>query len=89
MSVHERARTFLSVVSPRSAPKVRFYDHPVPLFDAFGAERQIEMIHAREVPLKSGGALVIDQTEAMVAIDINSGRSRGARDAAAGGLPRR
>jgi ribonuclease E len=77
----ERARTFLSVVSPRSAPKVRFYDHPVPLFDAFGAERQIEMIHAREVPLKSGGALVIDQTEAMVAIDINSGRSRGARDA--------
>ncbi|MDG2021504.1 MAG: Rne/Rng family ribonuclease [Phycisphaerales bacterium] len=77
----ERARTFLSVVSPRSAPKVRFYDRPVPLFDAFGTERQIEMIHAREVPLKSGGALVIDQTEAMVAIDINSGRSRGARDA--------
>ena len=77
----ERARTFLSVVSPRTGPKVRFYDHPVPLFDAFGAERQIEMIHAREVPLKSGGALVIDQTEAMVAIDINSGRSRGARDA--------
>ena len=82
----ERARTFLSVVSPRSAPKVRFYDHPVPLFDAFGAERQIEMIHAREVPLKSGGALVIDQTEAMVAIDINSGRSRGARDAESNAL---
>ena len=77
----ERARTFLSVVSPRSGPKVRFYDHPIPLFDAFDVERQIDLIHAREVPLRSGGALVIDQTEAMVAIDVNSGRSRGARDA--------
>ncbi|MAB72775.1 MAG: hypothetical protein CMJ54_09745 [Planctomycetaceae bacterium] len=77
----ERASTFLSVVSPKSGPKVRFYDKPVPLFDAFEVERQIDLIHAREVPLRSGGALVIDQTEAMVAIDVNSGRSRGARDA--------
>ena len=77
----ERASTFLSVVSPKSGPKVRFYDKPIPLFDAFDVERQIDLIHAREVPLRSGGALVIDQTEAMVAIDVNSGRSRGARDA--------
>ena len=77
----ERASTFLSVVSPKSGPKVRYYDKPVPLFDAFDVERQIDLIHAREVPLRSGGALVIDQTEAMVAIDVNSGRSRGARDA--------
>ncbi len=77
----ERARTFLSVVSPKSGPKVRYYDKPIPLFDAFDVERQIDLIHAREVPLRSGGALVIDQTEAMVAIDVNSGRSRGARDA--------
>ena len=79
----ERASTFLNVIAPNSGPTVRHYDDPVPLFDAFGAETQIEMIHAREVPLKSGGALVIDQTEAMVAIDVNSGRSRGARDAEA------
>ena len=79
----ERASTFLKVIAPRSGPKVRHYDDSVPLFDAFGVESQIETIHAREVPLKSGGALVIDQTEAMVAIDVNSGRSRGAKDAEA------
>ena len=79
----ERASTFLKVIAPKSGPKVRHYDDAIPLFDAFGLESQIEMIHAREVPLKSGGALVIDQTEAMVAIDVNSGRSRGAKDAEA------
>ncbi len=79
----ERASTFLNVIAPRSKPVVRHYDEPVPLFDAFGVESQIEMIQNREVPLKSGGALVIDQTEAMVAIDVNSGRSRGAKDAEA------
>ena len=79
----ERASTFLNVIAPRSSPTVRHYDESVPLFDAFGVESQIETIHIREVPLKSGGALVIDQTEAMVAIDVNSGRSRGARDAEA------
>ena len=77
----ERASSFLKVIAPKSGPVVRHYHQPVPLFEAFGIERQIELIHAREVPLKSGGALVIDQTEAMVAIDVNSGRSRGARDA--------
>jgi ribonuclease E len=77
----ERAKTFLEVIAPSSSPIVRHYDDAVPLFDAFGVEPQIDMIHAREVPLKSGGALVIDQTEAMVAIDVNSGRSRGAKDA--------
>ena len=77
----ERASNFLKVIAPKSGPVVRHYREPVPLFEAFGIEQQIELIHAREVPLKSGGALVIDQTEAMVAIDVNSGRSRGARDA--------
>ncbi|MBM4098974.1 MAG: Rne/Rng family ribonuclease [Planctomycetes bacterium] len=75
-----RARTFLQVVAPINAPKLLFYDRAAPLFEAFGVERQVEQIHAREVPLPSGGALVIDQTEAMVAIDVNSGKSRSARD---------
>ena len=79
----ERASTYLDVIAPKSSPTVRHYADPVPLFDTFGVESQIELIHAREVPLKSGGALVIDQTEAMVAIDVNSGRSRGAKDAEA------
>lgn len=76
----ERASAFLKVSSPRSAPEVRFFDRSMPIFSAFDVERQIEELHGRTVPLKSGGALVIEQTEALVAIDVNSGRSRSARD---------
>ncbi|HRQ76298.1 MAG TPA: translation initiation factor IF-2 N-terminal domain-containing protein [Phycisphaerales bacterium] len=79
-SAYERASTFLSVVAPRSAPKVIHYRKRTPIFHAFDIERQIELIHSREVPLPSGGKLVIDQTEALVAIDVNSGKSRAARD---------
>lgn len=79
-SAYNRLSSFLRVVAPRSAPKVLHYREKSPIFHAFDVERQIELIHSREVPLPSGGALVIDQTEALVAIDVNSGRSRGARD---------
>ncbi len=79
-SAHERASAFLRVVAPRSAPKIIRYRGPAPIFHAFDVERQIELIHSREVPLPSGGKLVIEQTEALVAIDVNSGRSRSARD---------
>ena len=77
----QRANDFLAIASPRSRPKVVYYHDPVPLFHRFDIERQIEGINAREVPLKSGGSLVFDQTEALVAIDVNSGKSREARDA--------
>ncbi len=80
-SAYERASAFLRVVAPRSAPPIVHYRRSMPIFHAFEVERQIEMIHSREVPLPSGGALVIDQTEALVAIDVNSGRSRSSRDA--------
>jgi ribonuclease E len=76
-----RAYDFLTIASPRSRAKVIFYDDPVPLYHRFDIESQIESIHSREVPLPSGGGLVIDQTEALVAIDVNSGKSREARDA--------
>ena len=76
----ERAKLFLEIVAPRAATKVHYWDRAVPLFYAYDVERQIEEIHARQVPLKSGGALVFDQAEALVAIDVNSGRSRSARD---------
>jgi ribonuclease E len=76
-----RANDFLTIASPRSRPKVVYYHDPVPLFHRFDIERQIESIKAREAPLKSGGSLVFDQTEALVAIDVNSGKSRSARDA--------
>ncbi|MCH2139133.1 MAG: Rne/Rng family ribonuclease, partial [Phycisphaerales bacterium] len=80
-SAYDRVSAFLRVVAPRSAPPVLHYRRSMPIFHAFEVERQIEMIHSREVPLPSGGALVIDQTEALVAIDVNSGRSRRSRDA--------
>jgi ribonuclease E len=76
----ERATGFLKVAAPRSAPSVRFYDQSMPVFSTYDIERQIDQIHEETVPLKSGGALVIQQTEALVAIDVNSGRSRSARD---------
>jgi ribonuclease E len=80
VSAFDRATQYLDVVAPVNAPAVYYYDRPIPIFSAFGIEEQVELIHQREVPLPSGGALVIDQTEAMVAIDVNSGRSRSARD---------
>lgn len=79
-SAFNRAKAFLEVVSPRTAAKVHYYDRRMPIFHAFDVERQVDLIHSREVPLPSGGALVIDQAEALVAIDVNSGRSRSARD---------
>ncbi|MEM9883660.1 MAG: Rne/Rng family ribonuclease [Planctomycetota bacterium] len=76
-----RARDFLAVANPRTKSQVVYYDDPVPLFHRMGVEAQLDHMNAREVPLPSGGALVIDQTEALVAVDVNSGKSRGARDA--------
>ena len=81
LTAARRAADFLRVASPRSKTNVVYYDDPVPLLHRKGIESQIGLIGAREVPLPSGGALVIDQTEALVAIDVNSGKSRKARDA--------
>jgi ribonuclease E len=79
-TAYSRIKAFLAVIAPRSSPPVVHYRRPMPLFHGFGVERQIETIHSRKVDLPSGGQLVIDQTEALVAIDVNSGRSRSARD---------
>jgi ribonuclease E len=76
-----RAERFIKIASPRSRPRLRQYTGRAPIFAAFGIEQQIHNIHSREVPLPSGGRLIFDETEALVAIDVNSGRSRGARDA--------
>lgn len=76
-----RAAQFIKIAAPRAQAKLARYAGGAPIFHAFGIEEQIEAIHAREVPLPSGGRLVIDQTEALVAIDVNSGKSRSARDA--------
>ena len=76
----ERAKMFLDVIAPKTSGKVMYYNGKAPIFEAYGIERQIDEIHSRTVALPSGGALVFDQTEALVAIDVNSGRSRSARD---------
>lgn len=79
----KRASRFMKIVAPRGTTKLFHFPSTTPIFHAFGIEQQISLIHAREVPLPSGGRLVIDQTEALVAIDVNSGKSRDARDAEA------
>ncbi|RMH11209.1 MAG: Rne/Rng family ribonuclease [Planctomycetota bacterium] len=76
-----RAARFMKIVAPRSQAKLRQYKGRTPIFHAFGITEQIRQIHAREVLLPSGGRLVIDETEALVAIDVNSGKMRSARDA--------
>lgn len=76
-----RAAQFIKIAAPKAQARLARYTGGAPIFHAFGIEEQIEAIHAREVPLPSGGRLVIDQTEALVAIDVNSGKSRSARDA--------
>ena len=66
---------------PRSKATVELYTEREPLFHRFGIEEEIENINKREVPLRSGGSLVIESTEALVAIDVNSGRFRSVDDA--------
>lgn len=77
----ERVRDFLRIATPRTPQKiVQAYQSPVPIFHHYGIEQQIEAIHSRHVPLPSGGSLVIESTEAMVTIDVNSGRLKNSDD---------
>ncbi len=71
----QEARTFVEKVMPQSLNKLKLYQDTVPLFNRFQIESQIEAAFTREVRLPSGGALVIDHTEALVAIDVNSARA--------------
>lgn len=82
-SSYERIMSFLKIAAPRSSRKILRYNEQRPIFHAFDIERQIEEVHSREVELPSGGRLVIDQTEALVAIDVNSGKSRRAKSSEA------
>ncbi len=73
--VFERAREFLRDVMPGKENVLHLYKGDQPIFSHFNVEAQIESIYKRRVPLKSGGSIVIDGTEALTAIDVNSGRS--------------
>jgi len=77
----ERAKEFLQFVMPRQVSRLQLYSGKAPVFHKFGIDREIARINHRRVPLKGGGSLVIDQTEALVAIDVNSGTFRTDEDA--------
>jgi ribonuclease E len=74
-SVYEQAQQFMAHVMPGDVNRVKRYKDDVPLFSRFQIEHQIETAHSRTVPLPSGGAIVIDHTEALVSIDVNSARA--------------
>ena len=73
--IYEQAQQFMSHVMPETAHKVKRYRDDAPLFSRFQIEHQIETAFSRTVNLPSGGAIVIDHTEALVSVDVNSARS--------------
>ena len=77
---YDRMREMISRISKRSASKVKVYSESQPIFDRFNITRQLENTFSRQVHLKSGGHIVVDETEALVAIDVNTGRHKSGRD---------
>ncbi|MEP7063076.1 MAG: Rne/Rng family ribonuclease, partial [Betaproteobacteria bacterium] len=74
-AIFEQAQQFMGHVMPGNVSRVKLYHDDVPLFSRFQIEHQIETAYARTVPLPSGGAVVIDHTEALVSVDVNSARA--------------
>ena len=74
-AIFEQAQQFMGHVMPANVNRVKLYKDDVPLFSRFQIEHQIETAYARQVPLPAGGAIVIDHTEALVAVDVNSARA--------------
>ena len=75
-SVVHKIREFFSIATPRLKHRVTYYDGQVPLFHKYRIEEEIAKVQSRKVQLRGGGSIVIEQTEALVAIDVNSGRYR-------------
>ncbi|HEY2147559.1 MAG TPA: Rne/Rng family ribonuclease [Pirellulales bacterium] len=75
-SAYERAKEFLQIVMPRYVNRLHLYEGKEPLFHKYRLDEEISKIHQRKVPLRQGGSIVIDSTEALVAIDVNSGNFR-------------
>ena len=78
--VHDKVLGYVQTLVPGLADRVRLYTERAPVFDAFGIEKDIEKALRRRVWLKSGGYIVIDHTEALVSIDVNTGKYVGKRD---------
>ena len=77
LGTFHQAQTFFKRTMPQHLGVLKHYIGKKPLFSRFQTEEQIDRVYARKVPLPSGGALVIDQTEALVAVDVNSGKTSG------------
>ena len=75
--VYDRMKNLVAKISRRAKSKLKLYDGDVPIFDHFKVEKQLSNAFRRKVWLESGGYLVIDETEALVAIDVNTGRHKG------------
>ena len=80
LKAHDRMRDMISKISKRSANKIKLYSEAQPVFDRFNISKQLENTFSRQVHLKGGGYIVIDETEALVAIDVNTGRHKGGKD---------
>ena len=76
---YERIKNLVARISRRARGALKLYEGDAPIFDYFDVERQIENSFRRKVWLKSGGCIVLDETEAMVAIDVNTGRHKGGK----------
>jgi ribonuclease G len=79
-NVAKQIRKYLKTFDPDVAGKVKYYRGKTPIFDHYGIEKEISGLIRREVPLKSGGSLVIDHTEALVAVDVNTKRYVGRKN---------
>jgi ribonuclease G len=76
----DRMTDMVGQISRRARNRVRYYDGATPIFETYGVQKQIDDAFHRQVWLKCGGYIVIDETEALVAIDVNTGRNKGGRD---------
>ncbi|MET0156223.1 MAG: Rne/Rng family ribonuclease [Rickettsiales bacterium] len=79
-TAYESARQFISTIMPEHKSRVRFYENKTPLFNRFRVEEQINALFDQTAPLDSGGSIVINPTEALVSIDVNSGKATAQRD---------
>jgi ribonuclease G len=79
-SATDRMNEMVGQISRRSRNRIKLYDGGTPIFEAFGVQKQIDDAFHRQVWLRCGGYIVIDETEALVAIDVNTGRNKGGRD---------
>ena len=73
-SLYKEIRDYVQLVQPELSEKIDYYKSRMPIFEAFKVEEQIKMLMGRKVPIPNGGHIIIDHTEAMTVIDVNSGR---------------